>query len=158
MEKEKLNLKEEYGKLRFKLPDFDKLNEEFEISRDEKEYKKEFFVRDIRRKINDKVILLCKIIEGLLFPTHANIISMYESKHFDDNTKKRILDLYKQLMIYERESLSLDIVPNDEGDAKYINDVYTKWLAYKKEMKNIIDIMQDAWRKEEKIIPDNYFG
>ncbi len=83
---------------------------------------------------------------------------MLECLFFDENTKKRVLDLYKQLMIFERESLRLDIIPDDEKDAKYINDVFNKWLEYKKEMKNIVDIMQDAWRKEEKIIPDNYFG
>ncbi len=158
MEKENINIKEEYEKLKHKLPEFNRLNEEFEVSRIESEYKKEFLLRDIRRKINDKLIFFCRIIEGLLFPTHANIISMLESKFFDENTKKRVLDLYKQLMIFERESLRLDIIPDDEKDARYINDVFNKWLEYKKEMKNIVDIMQDAWRKEEKIIPDNYFG
>ena len=158
MEKEKFNLKEEYEKLRHKLPDFNKLNMEFEISRGENDYKKEFLLRDVRRKINDKVIFLCRIIEGLLFPTHANIISMHESKLFDEVTKKKVLNIYKQLMIFERESLKLDVMPDEESDVKYINDVFSKLLEYKKDMKDIINIMQDAWRKEEKIIPDNYFG
>ncbi len=56
MEKEKINIKEEYEKLKHKLPEFNRLNEEFEISRVESEYKKEFLLRDIRRKINDKLI------------------------------------------------------------------------------------------------------
>ena len=157
-EKEKINLKEEYEKLKFRLPDFNKLNEEFELVRNENDYRREFLLRDIRRKMNDKIIFFCRIIEGLLFPTHANVISMHETKYFDDAMKKKILDLYKHLMIFERESLRLDIIPNDEDDVKYINDIYNKWLDYKKEMRNIVDIMQDTWRKEEKIIPDNYFG
>ena len=158
MEKEKINLREEYSKLKFKLPNFDKLNEEFEITRHESDYKKEFLLRDIRRKVNDKIIFFCRIIESLLFPTNANIISMHEAKYFDDENKKKISDLYKQLMIFERESLRLDIIPDEEKDVKYINDVFNKWLEYRKEMKSIIDIMQDAWRKEEKVISDSYFG
>ena len=61
-------------------------------------------------------------------------------------------------MIFERESLKLDINSESEKEAKYINDVYNKWIEYKKEMKNMIELMQDAWKKQEKIIPDNYFG
>ncbi|MBS3133622.1 hypothetical protein J4214_00135 [Candidatus Woesearchaeota archaeon] len=158
MDKAKFNLIEEYDKLKHNLPNFNKLNDEFEVSRNQNDYEKEFLLRDIRRKMNDKVIFFCRIIEGLLFPTHANIISMYETKYFDENTKKVILDLYRQLMIFERESLKLDINSESEKEAKYINDVYNKWIEYKKEMKNMIELMQDAWKKQEKIIPDNYFG
>ncbi|MAG47490.1 hypothetical protein CL617_02695 [archaeon] len=158
MEKDKFKLKEEYSQLKAKLPNFEKLNDEFEISRNESDYKKEFLLRDIRRKMNDKIIFFCRIIEGLLFPVQANIINMHESKYFDDDIKKKILESYRQLMIFERESLRLDIIPNSEKDAKYINNVYNELLKYKKEMKNVVDIMQESWRKEEKIVPDNYFG
>ena len=155
MKKEKI--KDVYGKLRPKLPTYALINKDFEISRIS-EVNKDFVLRDIRRKMNEKVIFFCRVIEGLLFPTQPNAISMHEGKFFDEDERKKLLDAYKNLMRYERESVRLDVEGNERDEAGYINNLAKNWMEYKKYMKEVTKTMKDAWSKEENIVINNYVG
>src|SRR3989344_7052165 len=98
--KEDINIKEEYNELtkKHKLPKFDDINEDFEL---EFIKEKSFLLRQIRRRINEKVIFFCRIIESLLYPTQQHIINVTEVTNFSDDDKKEIEDIYKQLMFLE---------------------------------------------------------
>ena len=152
---EKLNIKEEYDKLKYKLPKFNDINNEFEL-----EFIKEkpFILRQIRRRMNEKVIFFCRIIEGLLYPTQQHIINVTEVKNFSEEKKKEAHKIYKKLMQYERQSLLLDVTPNDKGDVKFINDVFDFWKKIKKDMESIVKLMQESWKKEFSSEKNNYFG
>ena len=151
----KINIKEEYEKLKYKLPKFDGLDEEFEISSIKH---KEFLLRGIRRKMNEKVIFFCRIIESLLYPTTNHIINMNEIKEFNEEDKKDIEDLYKKLMIFERDSLITDVEPDEKKDVDYINKLFDEWGSLKRDILKITKKMRESWLKEERIRKDNYFG
>lgn len=155
MEKEDFNVEEAYKKLKHKLPNFKELDSEFEISfiKD-----KPFLLRSIRRRLTEKVILCCRIIESLIYPTQSNIITAIESKELSEEQKKKMESIYKKFMIFERESLRLDMNPSDKDDADYINNVFNKWFEFKKEMIKVVEFMKDSWVKEEKLDENNYFG
>jgi len=155
MEKEKINLKEEYKKLKFKLPNFNELNDEFELNNIKE---KDFLLRQIRRRLNEKIIFYCRIIEGLIYPNTGNLIGAHEIKSFNEEEKKEISELHKKLMVFERRSLKLDVNPNEVEDGKYINDVFNSWKNFKEKMIKITEIMQSSWKKEESSKKDNYFG
>lgn len=155
MKKVKFNLKEEYKKLKYKLPDFNELNNEFELNTIKN---KNFLLRQIRRRINEKVIFYCKILEGLLYPNTSDIIGMHEIMSFSEVEKKKLSDFYKKLMVFERQSLKLDVNPNNEEDIKYINEIFKSWKKFKEEMINITEKMQASWKKEEPVTKDVYFG
>ena len=150
-----VDIKTEYSKLKYKLPKFEEINDDFEL-----EFNKEkpFILRQIRRRMNEKVIFFCKIIEGLLYPTQQHIINVTEIKNFSDEEKKKIHDIYKRLMHYERQSLLLDVTPNDKEDVEFINGVFDFWRKIKKQMENIVKKMQDSWKKEFDSEKNNYFG
>ncbi|MBS3143600.1 hypothetical protein J4446_01855 [Candidatus Woesearchaeota archaeon] len=150
-----VNVKEEYNKLKYKLPKFEELNNDFEI-----DFIKEkiFLIRQVRRKINEKVIFFCRIIEGLLYPTQQHIINVTEIKNFSDEKKKEIEKIYKKLMVYERQSLLLDVYPDDKKDAEFINDVFNFWKKIKKEMEEVVVLMKETWKKEFSQEKNNYFG
>jgi len=152
---DRIDVEKEYKKIKYKLPNFKELDNEFEVSFIKEEA---FLLRSIRRKITDKVILSCRIIESLIYPTQSNIITAIESKSLDDEQKKKMDNLYKKFMIFERESLRLDMNPSEKGDADYVNDVFNKWSKLKKEMIKIVEIMKYSWVKEEKSDKNNYFG
>ena len=95
MKEDKFNIKDEYNKLKHKLPKFEDLDEEFEISNSNIK-EKSFLLRNLRRRINDKVIFYCRIIEGLIYPSQGNIVSMYELKSFADDEKNLMSELYKK--------------------------------------------------------------
>ena len=156
--KEDINIKEEYNELakKHKLPKFDDINEDFEL---EFIKEKSFLLRQIRRRINEKVIFFCRIIEGLLYPTQQHIINVTEMKNLPEEKKKYIEKMYRDLMYLERESLLLDVVPNDKKDAGYINNVFNFWSKMRKQVEDIVRIMQESWKKEDITKEkNNYFG
>lgn len=152
---DKVNIKEEYNKLKYKLPKFGDINNEFEL---EFIKDKPFLLRQVRRRMNEKVIFFCRIIEGLLYPTQQHIINVTEVKNFSEDKKKDAHKIYKGLMQYERQSLLLDVTPNDKEDVKFINDVFNFWKRTKQQMESIVKLMKESWKKEFSSEKNNYFG
>jgi hypothetical protein len=152
---DKWSIKEDYNKLKHKLPKFDDINNEFEL---EFIKDKPFLLRQIRRRMNEKVIFFCRIIEGVLYPTQQHITNVTEIKNFSETKKKEVHKIYKSLMQYERQSLLLDVTPYDKEDVKFINDVFNFWKKTKKEMENIVKLMKESWKKEFSSEKNNYFG
>lgn len=151
-----LNVKEEYEKLNHKLPRFDDMNNDFEL---ELIKTKHFLLRQIRRRVNEKIIFFCRIIEDLIYPTQQHIINITEIKNFSEERKKKLQEIYRELMYYERVSLMLDVIPDDKKDAEFINDVFNFWRKMKKQMEDVVKIMQESWKKEDiSSEKNNYFG
>jgi len=157
MKDEKFDIKEEYSKLKLPLPKFEDLDNEFEISNASIK-NKNFLLRNIRRRVNEKVIFYCRIIEGLIYPNSNNIIGMIEIKFFDEEEKNEISKLYKKLMQFERESLAIDVNPDDKKDVEYINTVFKQWRQYKEDLIKITRKMKDSWKMQEETTKDSYFG
>jgi len=157
MKDKDFDIKGAYEKIAKKhtLPKFEKLDDEFEISFIDKEA---FLVRSIRRKMNEKVIFFCRIIEGVLFPQGASYISAVENKAVTDEEKQKILKVYKRLMGYERRSLRLDTNSDDEKDAKYIKSLYKEWPAFKEVAEDFVKKLENAWNKEEETPSEGFFG
>jgi len=154
MSEDKIDIKKEYSKVKG-LPKYDVLNNDFEI---ESLKDKEFLTRQIRRKMNEKIIFFCRIIESLLYPTQQHIINMREVSNFSEDKKKEIENVYKELMFLERQSLMLDVNPNEKDDIKYINEIFNFWKKIKPKMEKIVKLMQEAWKKEKSLKKNEYFG
>ena len=157
MEDKKFDLKEEYNKLKYKIPKFEELDYEFELSSANIK-DKNFLIRSIRRRLNDKVIFYCRIIEGLLYPNANNLIGMLEVKSFNEDEKEKMSKIYKKLMEFERQSLSLDVEPDEKKEVEFINNLFKEWKKFKDEMIKITKKMKESWHLEEKEEKDNYFG
>ncbi|MEK6907005.1 MAG: hypothetical protein AABW45_00595 [Nanoarchaeota archaeon] len=157
MKDEKFNLKEEYNKLKHKIPRFEDLDNEFELSTANIK-DKSFLLRNIRRRLNDKIIFYCRIIEGLLYPNSNSITGMMEINSFNEKEKEKMANIYKKLMEFERESLSLDVNPDEKNDVEFINNLFKEWKKFKEEMIKVTKKMKESWHLEEKEEKDNYFG
>ena len=155
--KEDFDIKKDYDKLKkkYNLPDFEELNKEFELELIEK---KEFLLKTIRRRVNDKAIFFCKILESVLYNNGQNQIGLYESGFFDDIKKAEMSNIHKKLMVYERQSLLLDIEGSEIMDVEYINEVYGEWKEIRGEMKKVVLVMESAWKKETLEEEEKYFG
>ena len=137
------------------MPDFDELNNEFELSTIECE---EFLLRKIRKKIADKINAMCEFLEGLLSPD-TTMANLYEYKAFDDNERKKIFELYKRLKVLEKLALELSLNRDDEKDAKFIKDVFSLWNKIKTEITTFIKKIKDFWENEStKEYKAGYFG
>ncbi len=156
-----MDLKEEYEKLRknYKLPSYEDLDREFELLYVAKLEEIKFPLRFIRRRITDKLSWFCNMMQNIIQPNPGSLISLEESKFFSDNDRAKIINLLKELMYFERESLILEVYFNEKDDVEFINNIFDIWDKTKKEIKFITDILKKGWKKEmKKEEKEHYFG
>jgi len=153
-----VELKENYEKIkkRYNLPDFDALDNVFEISAIEN---KKFLLREIRKLIINKVKANVEILEELIHP-NSTISAYHECKFLSDIDKKRLYDLYAKLLKIIRKSNIRDLSTRDELEAVFINDIFKSWPDIKKELLSVLTKLRDCWSKEEIADADtsSYFG
>ncbi|MBS3167928.1 hypothetical protein J4216_02295 [Candidatus Woesearchaeota archaeon] len=159
-EEEKFDLRKEYGKLRNKykdLPSFDDLSKDFEITTIDKE---DFLIRRVRRRINEKVVFFCRILENIIYPSMQNALSAYEANFFTDDEKQKLSDIHKELMVIERESIYLDVeASDDEKNIQFIVKTFKRWEHFKNEIQATVMKMIDTWKNEQKKEEgERYFG
>ena len=150
-------IKKKYNELKkkYSLPDFEELNNEFEISIIEHDY---FLLREIRNKIINKTISICESFENLLTPDNT-VVSIYEYKAFNDAEREEIFGLCKKLKVFEKLSLELSLNYDEKKDAEFINEFFSSWESIKNRIKKIIRKMRDFWEKEStKKDNEEYFG
>lgn len=153
---EKINLKEEYQKFtKYNLPSYEEINKEFEIYSIEKP---DFLLTNIRRRIHEKLAFFARILEGILYPNPSSLVNIQEAKFFTEEEKNEILNLYKKLVILERNSDKLDIKGDEKDEADFINKIFKEWPAIRDQMLDFIKKIEKEWKKEEKSSEDFYFG
>jgi len=152
-----MKIKEEYDKLKGKyyLPIFEEINNEFEISTIENE---EFLLREIRRKIGEKIEEHIKILESLLQPDTVSLSDLYEYRFFSDEERKDIFKLFRDLVSFHRFSIETSINENNKKTSGFINSFWKEWPQMKSEFLVFIKKIKEDWLKETKIIDDDKGG
>ncbi len=151
-------IKQEYNRLKkkYNLPDFNKLDKEFEISLIEPHV---FSLRAIRRKMLEKLIFFSKILETTLYPNVESLSTMYESRFFSEEEKNKISETYRIVMIHSRRFLKADVNPDDKTDARLIKDLSKDWPEIKDKVTQLVNKMEACWNKKDVKIKDLiYFG
>jgi len=140
------DIRKEYEALKkkYKLPEFEQLDKNFEISCIE--HAKLLHV-NIRKRIVEKIETFCDVLENLIHP-NTDITSMYEDKFFSDKEKEKMFDLYKKLMVFARKALQLSIEADEKEDAEFIRDISTEWRGIKEEFHKITNKLKESWEKE----------
>ena len=126
---------------KYGLPDFDELDSEFEISTIEES---DFFLREIRKKMLEKIDHYIKILEYLLKP-EMSLADLYECKIFSDKEKEEMYHIFRKLMYYSRYSDEISLDENDKLTAKFISDLWKDWSKLKKPLKNVLSKLKQSW-------------
>ena len=144
-----MGIKEKYQELskKHKLPSFDEINNEFEISTIEKE---DFLLREVRRKIIERIELYATFLEEILQP-EATVSNMHESKAFDAKEREDIFKLYKKLMFLSRLSTETAINEDDNKTSEYIDEVFRDWNQIKESFLKFAKKSKECWLKESDI-------
>ena len=129
---------------RFNLPDFNKIDFEFEISSLEET---RFIIREVRRKMIDKIEHFINLLEEVLQP-ETTVANLHECNFFDQEEKEKIFRLYSKLMRLNRKSLCLDLSPNDKEEADFIITLFNEWIILKKDVALVLNKMKEAWEIE----------
>lgn len=127
-----------------KLP-ADDLDEAFEIASIELD--SPWFLREIRRKIVEKLDTFCDIIRVIIEP-ETSLADMHESKSFTSEEKNDLIILYKMIMIMKKDAQLLDIDSKDKKEAAFIKEVMVAYPEIKKRMTHLVERTREAWTKE----------
>lgn len=150
-------MKDAYTKLqaKYKLPEYDVINADFEVCLIEEE---DFLIRNIVRKMMEKMELYAKLIEELVHP-ETSLASMYECNNFSSDEKKGHFRLYKRLLYYHRFALELDLQYDEKEYAKYILEFYQEWPGLRKSLISVLATLKQSWTKETADKSESgYFG
>lgn len=139
-------IKKLYETLRkkYKLPGFDELDSEFEISAIEAE---SGLLREIRQQISEKVSDVSSLFQTVLQPD-TNLVDLYESRVFDEAEKRRLFELFKKLMVANRTLMELAIENDEKLDAAFIKSFTAEWKKTKPELLKFIKKLRESWEKD----------
>ncbi|MBN2454487.1 hypothetical protein JXB11_02990 [Candidatus Woesearchaeota archaeon] len=152
-----MTVKEKYSGMcrKYKLPPFEKLDAEFELSGIEQE---DFILREVRKKIEEKLAAVRKVMEEVLQP-ESNLAGIYESRVFSEEEKKELFELYRKIMKFVRQGFELYVKADEKADANFISAFFREWESIKAGIGKMSSKLQDSWQKEmegdEKL---GYFG
>lgn len=150
-QKDIAELKKDYTKIKkkYKLPEFNTLNEEFEIEK-LAENKTEFLLREIRRAIEKKTEVFLKMLEGFINPTFASMAALTLMKSFTDKEKKLVNDIYQKIVGLVLKSGILETDYNEKKEAEFIKEALKIWQDVKKDLKELMVSVESIWKKKIK--------
>ena len=143
-------VKEAYEKIKKKysiLPNYDELNIEFEIGSIENQ---EFLLREIRRKINEKVCTFMDYLARILQPEGISLSDFYEFQCFKKEEKTELFLLFKELRFQYRHFMLLDLLVDYKKEAETIRDSLKFWKAFRKKLAPYFETLEVCWTKEYK--------
>ncbi len=136
-----------------KLPDFDALDKEFEISLIDNE---EFIIREIRRKMTEKICFFADIIGGVV-NTESSASAMLEFGNITEEDIKKGFNVYRKLMYWERYSAEVSAYSDDGKDAEFISKFYEEWIVLKKDIASTVAKIKETWKMDSEKEGEAYF-
>lgn len=159
MEKNERNLKEEYEETRkkYKLPEFQKLAEDFDIERIiEKE--SSFLLRDIRKAIVEKLIGYSHFFENLINPASPPMFLFSIIKRLSSSDKEKIKEVYKEVAKLQIKALKIDTIYSEEKEVEFIKESFREWQKLKEKIDKIVSNFNEEQNGEEDAKERGYFG
>jgi len=140
---------------KYDLPDFSLLDSEFEISSIEDD---KFPLREIRKKITEKIDLFNKLLEEAIQP-ETNLVCMHECKAFSEEEKAEIYETFKKMMAFQRSSVLAYLANDEKSYAEFIKSFMKEWPSIKKDLSKFLQKLRDSWSEEKELKEDlEYMG
>jgi len=153
------NLKEDYKEIqkKYDLPEFEKLNEDFQIEK-LAEIETDFLVKEIRKFIADKFMNYLRFIESILNPVNVPIFIFSIIKSIGEDEKKKLTEVYKKLVKCEVDLIKLDIESSEDDEVKFVKKSYKLWQEMKKDILKIVEVIKKNWDNKLESNGSGYFG
>lgn len=146
----------EYKKRYKQLPSFEELNNEFELYSIETP---DFFLRQIKGKIKEKLQDLADTFADILNPSSESLVHLSECKVFEANEKDKIYDIFRQVQYYLRALHESQYLNKDDIDAELIREIYKNWGAVKAKAVVYLNKLKEHWKQETNLKEAlEYFG
>ncbi len=158
MDSEK-DIREEYDlmKEKFKLPDFNKLAEDFDIEKNiEKETR--FLVREVRRTIHEKLSAYLNLLETLITPVSPPTFIFSLLKNISMEDKEEMKKVYSRLSKLQIKVIGLDTVYSEMEEADFVTESFAEWQEIKIIIKKIIEKFELGIEENNTHYKNGYFG
>lgn len=152
-------MKADYSKLRTKysLPDFNKLNRDFEIEK-ASERESDCLLREMRKIMAEKEIAILRFLEMLLNPSNAPFFIFSIIKNLSASDKKVIERIYENICEFEILALSLDLLYDEKKEAEFIKRASKKWDEMTDDLKEFNILLLRAWKSSGTKSRKDYLG
>ena len=160
MEESKLaKLKEDYKifQEKYLLPNFDELNKDFQIEKIA-ETETDFILKEIRKYVTDKLFNYLRFIESLINPTNAPMFVFAIAKTLGVSEKEKLAEVYKKITKIEIDFIKLDLDYSEEKEANSIKNYLQLWEEIKKELSEIILVIENNLDNKNEENMKGYFG
>ena len=139
------SIKESYELLakHYTLPAFDVINDQFEIETVEPSV---FLLREIRRRIGERLEATIKFVEDLLHPEGSMRMMIESSMITDDEKQQALMPFFRELNKWFRQSLQISC--NDEKEAAYIVMLTEQWPEVHRKLSGLAGKLSESWDKK----------
>lgn len=138
------------------LPEFDVLDQEFEISQLEDE---QFLLRAIKKRMQERLDDLACMLGDIVHPGQETVSLMHEWRFFDAKEKKALYQVFRKLKFFIRSFDEADLMQQEEHDVKLVAEVSHAWKELREKCIPYATRLKEAWTKEEGVKEElGYFG
>jgi len=134
---------------KYSLPSYDLLNQAFELLYITPICHIDFPLRFVRRRMVDKIGMICNFLQTMLQPNPSWLIYLKESSFFTADDRQQMSDLLRQGMQWERESMLLDVDHDEQADARFIKDVFQRWKKFKEQYASLAKKLPEGWKQAD---------
>lgn len=143
-------------KKKHNLPSFAEMDNEFELNTIDTP---DFFLRQIKRKMKEKLQELSELFSEILNPSSDSLIQLSECRVFDAAEKDRIYELFREIQYYLKALQESEYINKEKQDAELINTIYKDWKNIKTKSLSYIKKLKESWKNEIKLKEAlEYFG
>ncbi|MEM2954339.1 MAG: hypothetical protein QW625_00055 [Candidatus Nanoarchaeia archaeon] len=135
----KLKNRYEIFRKKYKLPDFEKINAEFDLYR-----LKHLTLKSICDCIFDKLIMIKDNLRTILEPNES-IHSIVESKSFAKEEIDHMVEFYKKIYMVLHQ-IAYTVLEDEKTQAQFIKEFWREWPEIKEKQKKILKRMIDVWK------------
>lgn len=142
-------LKAEYEKLRkkYNLPNFEEIDNEFEIRAIDLD-KHGILIKAILRTILNKFGIFLNYLDPVINATGPSLHSMIEQQNLSEETKKEMLDFYKVLSYNYHKICEIEL-EDERTTAEFLKGLWREWPRLKKKEKEFLGKITSTWKKGE---------
>ncbi len=153
------DLKKDYEvlKKKYNLPEFQKLNEEFDTEK-VAEHETDCLLREIRKAVMDKVIAYLRFVEMLLNPSNVPIFFFALVKGLTPSDKRILERIYSRLGNFEIDVIELDCRYSEKDEAEFIKKIVREWKDIKEEMLKLVEVLRRNWDQKSRKSEKGYCG
>jgi Glu-tRNA(Gln) amidotransferase subunit E-like FAD-binding protein len=154
---EEIKAKYELLKLKYKLPPWKELDEDFDVS---KSFigESELILKDIRRKMNEKLASSLHLFETFMNPQAAPLFIVNVLKNLEKKDWENIKEIYNEIAKIQFPQILADTIYSEDKEVELILEISNLWSRQKIKIAEILKILDKSSINTLDLKNKSYFG